>query len=305
MRSRPSRCRMSKNHGRSDDRRRALGAESRHRVLERARPAVLVERQGLAVEDHPLRGEGAHHVDDLGDPMGDVGEVAGVDPHVVAVAVHLDPGAVELVFDGCRDPESRERLRHRARRRGEHRHHRAADHEPHRLEVLRGAGEGDPPRSHRDLRRASRPVGRSPPGARRPRRSPRAARPRGRRCAARPGSRGRGSPIPPPSPGPRAPRARRAATRRIPLRPAAASRLSAASTSSTERVALRGVRDLEPGDAAPPDPDTPLPRAGRQKPDRRRDLVGGELAQHAREGRDLREPGRCGRRRSLSHPRCR
>ena len=130
---------MSKNHGRSAIDGDALGSESRHRVLERPRRAVLVERQGLAVEDHPLdAGSARTDVDDLGHAMGDVGEVAGVDAHLVAGAMHLDPRAVELVFDGCRCPEHLERLGDRARRRGEHRHHGPADDEADRLEVFGG-----------------------------------------------------------------------------------------------------------------------------------------------------------------------
>src|SRR4029450_4112172 len=54
-----------------------LGPEPGHRVLERTRATVLVEREGLAVEDEPVGGERADDLDDLGHTVGDVGETAG------------------------------------------------------------------------------------------------------------------------------------------------------------------------------------------------------------------------------------
>ena len=122
---------------------RRLGAEPRHRLLERPRPAVFIERERLAVEDHVAHRHPSHHLDDLGKSVGDVGEVAREHPHVVAGAVHLDARAVELVFDGCL-ARRRDRVG-RARGGGrEHRQHRATDHEPDVVELGRGAREREP-----------------------------------------------------------------------------------------------------------------------------------------------------------------
>ena len=60
-------------------------------------------------------GNVADHVDHLGQPVRDVGKVAREDPDLVAVAVHLDPGAVELVLDRCRGRSRRAPPRPRSR----------------------------------------------------------------------------------------------------------------------------------------------------------------------------------------------
>ena len=117
-----------------------LGAEARHRVLERTRPAVFVERERLAVEDHVVHRHPLHDVDDLGQPVRDVGEVAGEDAHVVARAVHLDARAVELVFDGCLAGRL-DGLGRAGGGGGEHREHRAPDDESDRVELCGVAGE--------------------------------------------------------------------------------------------------------------------------------------------------------------------
>ncbi len=53
----------------------------------------------LAVEHHPARGQGTDGGDHLGQPGGDLVQAAGVDAHLVAVAVDLHPDAVELGVD--------------------------------------------------------------------------------------------------------------------------------------------------------------------------------------------------------------
>ncbi len=93
----------------------------------RGRP-VLVERQRLAVQHERAGGQVAHHGDHLGQAGGDVVEGPGGHEHVVAVAVHLDPDAVELGVDGDLGAL---RAGHRGRdvggARGQHRQHRASD----------------------------------------------------------------------------------------------------------------------------------------------------------------------------------
>jgi hypothetical protein len=54
------------------------------------------ERDQLAVENHLPAVEPPDRADDLRDAAGDVVQSAGVDGHLVAVAVHLDPDAVQL-----------------------------------------------------------------------------------------------------------------------------------------------------------------------------------------------------------------
>ena len=65
-------------------------------LLERPRPAGVVERERLAVEDQPPGRQRPDHLDHLGQPLGDVVEAPGGDQDVVAVAMDLDPDAVEL-----------------------------------------------------------------------------------------------------------------------------------------------------------------------------------------------------------------
>ena len=54
-------------------------------------------------------GSATNRLDDLGDAVGDVGEVSGERAHLVARAVNLDPGAVELPLHRGR-PDARERV---------------------------------------------------------------------------------------------------------------------------------------------------------------------------------------------------
>ena len=80
---------------------RAAGAgpQALHGVLERPRPPVLGDGQGLAVEHEGLDGEVAHQRDDLRHRVGDLVQRPRPHPHLLAAAVHLDPRAVELVLD--------------------------------------------------------------------------------------------------------------------------------------------------------------------------------------------------------------
>ena len=131
-----------------------VAAEAAHRVLERARPAVVVQGQGLPVEDGGAARQGPHALDELGDAVGDLAQGARPHPDVVAVAVHLDAGAVELVLDGDVGAEVGQRGVQRGAGAGEHGPHRPADLEPHRVQRLDAAGQRERPRSRAGGRRA-------------------------------------------------------------------------------------------------------------------------------------------------------
>ena len=117
---------------------RRIRPEPRHGLLERPRAAVLVEGEGLAVEDHIAHRQSAHHLHHLGQPVGHLGQGARVDAHVVADAVHLDAGAVELVFHG-RLPRGLQRRAGAGRGCGEHGLHGTADDEADGVKLGRRA----------------------------------------------------------------------------------------------------------------------------------------------------------------------
>jgi hypothetical protein len=119
------------------------GAEARAGDLEGLGPAVVAQRDRLAVEHDRPGGERAGRRDDLGQARGDLVERAREDRDVVAVAVHLHAGAVHLPLDrrGRRLLHRRRDVRRRA---GEHRRDRAADLEPQRGEPAGAVGERDP-----------------------------------------------------------------------------------------------------------------------------------------------------------------
>jgi hypothetical protein len=73
--------------------------------LERVRPAVGPKRDRLSVQDRRLERQAGHRVNDLGHPIGDVGQCAGERPHLPLQDVDLQPDAVELPLDvGGMDP---------------------------------------------------------------------------------------------------------------------------------------------------------------------------------------------------------
>ncbi len=72
------------------------------RLLERSRPPCRVDEEGLAVQDGGPSRQRQGYRDDLRNPAGDVVQASAEDTDVVAVAVHLDPDAVELGVDGGR-----------------------------------------------------------------------------------------------------------------------------------------------------------------------------------------------------------
>ncbi len=100
-----------------------LAAEAAHGGLERVRRPVGPEREDLAFQDQLPRRQRAGGLDQLGHRAGDVVEPAGVDPHLVAAPVDLDPGAVQLELER-RLAQLRERVLLVVRRAGEHREHR-------------------------------------------------------------------------------------------------------------------------------------------------------------------------------------
>ena len=114
-------------------------------VLEGVRPAVLTQRDRLAVEHGAADRQGERGLDDLRHARGDVVERARVDDDVAAVAVDLGADAVELPLD-----RRRADLLHRGgdvgRGRGEHRPDAATDLQPDRAQGLgtaRHRGRGD------------------------------------------------------------------------------------------------------------------------------------------------------------------
>ena len=112
------------------------------------RPAGVVERDRLAVEDEPPVGQVAHQLDHLGHPDGDLVEAAGPDPDVVAVLVHLHADAVELGVHGDLAVETLERRVEVRRARREHGSHRAHDLEAERAQRLLAVAQ----RGHRHRR---------------------------------------------------------------------------------------------------------------------------------------------------------
>ena len=117
--------------------------EPAHRVLERARRLVLVQTQHLSVEHDGIDVERRRDRGDLGQPVGDVVQVAREDPHAGARAVDLDARAVDLPLDRrrARGGERRGRIR---RRRREHRQDRPTDLERDGGQAGLALGERDP-----------------------------------------------------------------------------------------------------------------------------------------------------------------
>ena len=142
-RSAPSRCRRSKKQRRERRGPRAARAEPRGGDLERLGPAVVAQRDRLAVEHERTGRQRARQRDHLGQPRGDVVERAREDRDVVAVAVHLHPRAVELRVDERGRVELGHRGGHVGRRPGEHRGERPPDLEADRGEPVAALGERD------------------------------------------------------------------------------------------------------------------------------------------------------------------
>ena len=116
-------------------------------VLEGGGTTLLGQRQGLAVEHEPVGRQRTHHLDHLGQPGGDVVEAAGDDDDLVAVAVHLDPDAVELGVDRHLAAELGHRGSHVRSAGGQHRLDRSTHLQADRRKRLgpreRGPGGGD------------------------------------------------------------------------------------------------------------------------------------------------------------------
>ena len=122
----------------------APAAEPAHRQAERVGSPVGPQRDRLGIEDRGLERDRADRGHDLGDAIGDVGEVPREDADLVAEPVDLDPGPVELPFDGGRaDPLEGRRdvlrgLREHRLQRGEEREPEAAR-APRRLPSMAAA----------------------------------------------------------------------------------------------------------------------------------------------------------------------
>ena len=91
------------------------------------RPPVGAQRDGLTVGDQVGDRQRQRGLDHLGQTRGDIVEAAGVDRHVIAGAVDLHPGAVQLGLENRRAAELLEGLGHAGRGLGEHRTDRPAD----------------------------------------------------------------------------------------------------------------------------------------------------------------------------------
>jgi hypothetical protein len=96
-------------------------SEPRSGDLELVRTPVCSQRDRLAVGDERADGQRERRGDHLGKARGDVVEAARVDRHVVAVAVDLDPRAVELRLEHRFPAEALERVVHPGRGLREHR----------------------------------------------------------------------------------------------------------------------------------------------------------------------------------------
>ena len=86
-----------------------VGPEPARRLLERAGPAVVLQRESLAVEHHAPARQAAHELDQLGHAVGHFAQRARPYADHVLVAVHLDARAVHLVLDADLGPELGER----------------------------------------------------------------------------------------------------------------------------------------------------------------------------------------------------
>ena len=80
-------------------------------LLERSRAAVGPQRDGLAVQDHRAQRQRTYGLDDLGHPLAISSRVRVKISDLVAVAMHLDPDAVQLPLDGRRARAVRARPR--------------------------------------------------------------------------------------------------------------------------------------------------------------------------------------------------
>ncbi len=118
-----------------------LAPETAHRDLKRIRRAVRPQRDHLAVQDGLASGERPRHLDHLRHGVRHVPQAPGVDAHLVALFVHLDPGPVELVLQRGLT-QLRERRVHVLRRLREHRLDRPEQLDPEPREGPRAPGEG-------------------------------------------------------------------------------------------------------------------------------------------------------------------
>jgi len=137
---------VEQEHGKRDRRTLALQAGGAgRRVLERQRPAVLAQRDQLAVQHRAGQrqlGQDSHH---LGQAGRDVVERPGEQAHVPLGQVRLDPDAVELPFHRAfhrgHAADLGQRFGDRCRAGGEHRPHRAAHLQAERRQRAAAAGQ--------------------------------------------------------------------------------------------------------------------------------------------------------------------
>jgi hypothetical protein len=127
---------VEQEHRQRDRRPGVLRRGARRRVLERQRPAVLAQRDQLAVEDRGRDRHPGHRRHHLGQPGRDVVQGPGEQPDAPAGQVRLDPDPVKLPLH-CRGPVDLGQRVPEGRRAGrEHRPDRAADLQAERAQRL-------------------------------------------------------------------------------------------------------------------------------------------------------------------------
>jgi hypothetical protein len=119
-------------------------------------PAVVAQRDQLAVQHDPLARECPQRGDHLGGAGGDVVQRPGVHGHAVAIAVRLDPDAIQLPLDRRRYAGLGQRLLHCGRGLRQHRLHALADLQPELLQARLAVDQ----RRHRDRCRGTAQHGR-------------------------------------------------------------------------------------------------------------------------------------------------
>ena len=117
--------------------------EAAHEILKWKRLALPVHRDDLAFEQKLGRGQCLRNRDDLGKAGRDIAQSPTEDLHRIALAMNLDPRAVELVLDRRHAPVHREHLVEVFRHLREHRFHRGQEAQASRAQSFRSLEERD------------------------------------------------------------------------------------------------------------------------------------------------------------------
>ena len=117
--------------------------EAAHEILKRKRLALAVDGDDLALEQEIGRGQSLRNRDDIGKAGRDIAQPPTEDFHRLALAVNLDPGAIELVLDRGHATVHREHLVEVFRHLREHRFHRSEETQAPDPQALRAFEERD------------------------------------------------------------------------------------------------------------------------------------------------------------------